>query len=64
MKVFNELNLYVLGDFDENEIILAQVIQSLYESLAHITRDHLNKKTILDNFDQMIIIIDEICDEG
>lgn len=64
MKVFNELNLYVLGDFDENEIILAQVIQSLYESLAYITRDHLNKKTILDNFDQMIIIIDEICDEG
>lgn len=58
------MNVYVIGDYDENEIVLASVSQAIYEALAHITRDNLNKKTILDCFDQLIIMIDEICDEG
>lgn len=62
MKVFNEVHLFVLGDFEENEIILSQVISGLYESLNHITKDHINKKTLLENFDQVIVIIDEMCD--
>ncbi|CAD8064333.1 unnamed protein product [Paramecium primaurelia] len=64
MKAFNEVHLFVLGDFEENEIILSQVINGIYESLNHITKDHINKKTLLENFDQVIIIIDEICDQG
>ena len=42
MKAFNEVNLYVIGDFDENEIILAQVSNAIYESLNYITRYYIN----------------------
>jgi hypothetical protein len=38
MKAFNEVNLYVVGDFDENEIILAQVSTAIYESLNILTK--------------------------
>ena len=36
----------------------------LYESMSHILKKNVEKKSILDNLDIVILALDEICDGG
>lgn len=36
----------------------------LFESLSHILKKNVEKKTLLENFDMVILALDEICDGG
>lgn len=63
-KVFNDVILYAIGYQDENEILLSQVLQTLIEAFNYLTKDQICKKSLLENFESLIICIDEIIDEG
>jgi len=55
---------YVVGSSVENELILASVLNCLYDSVSLILRKHVEKKILLDNMDGVFQVVDEICSDG
>jgi len=55
---------YVCGDTEENELILVNVLDALFESLNGILRSHLEKRMLLDNLDLVLLTVDELVDGG
>jgi hypothetical protein len=56
--------MFVVGDFEENELLLSSVLDCIFESLNHFTKKNICKNILFENFEQLILIIDEIIDEG
>ncbi|KAI6196638.1 Coatomer subunit zeta [Aphelenchoides besseyi] len=59
-----DLFFYVIGNHQENELILVSVLNALYDSFSTVLRRNVEKKALLDNMDVAMLIVDEICDDG
>ncbi|OQV23188.1 Coatomer subunit zeta-1 [Hypsibius exemplaris] len=59
-----ELFFYVAGSSQENEIILTQVLNCLYESVQTFLGKAFEKRNFLDNLDSAFLVVDEIVDGG
>lgn len=46
------------------QLILANVLNGLYESVSQILRRNVEKRALLENLDAVILAMDEICDGG
>ena len=56
--------MYVVGAQTENELVLVNVLSALHEALTTLLRAPPDKRTLLDNFDTLLITIDEMLDVG
>ncbi|PSC76108.1 Coatomer subunit zeta-2 [Micractinium conductrix] len=63
-KFLGDLMFYVTGDQDENEVVLYSVLQGFYESINLLLRNAVEKKTVLENLDLVLLAMDEIVDGG
>merc|ERR1712124_45151 len=63
-KFVSDVYYYVVASVDENEIVMAQVLQALCESTNILLRNSVDKKTVLENLDLVLIAMDEIIDGG
>eukprot|EP00197_Chlamydomonas_leiostraca_P007747 CAMPEP_0202884658 /NCGR_PEP_ID=MMETSP1391-20130828/41256_1 /ASSEMBLY_ACC=CAM_ASM_000867 /TAXON_ID=1034604 /ORGANISM="Chlamydomonas leiostraca, Strain SAG 11-49" /LENGTH=173 /DNA_ID=CAMNT_0049567879 /DNA_START=121 /DNA_END=642 /DNA_ORIENTATION=- len=63
-KYLGDLMFYVTGSQDENELILYTVLQAFYESVSVLLRQQVEKKTVLENLDLVLLAMDEIVDGG
>ncbi|EGR28778.1 hypothetical protein IMG5_169140, partial [Ichthyophthirius multifiliis] len=63
-KTLNDVYLYALAEFEENEVLLSQVLQCILECLNTFSKKQVNKELILENFESLILIIDEIINQG
>jgi len=59
-----DLFFYVVGGAEENELILSNVLNCLFDSISTVLRKNVEKKALLDNIDVAFLILDEICDNG
>jgi len=59
-----DLYFYVIGSQFENELILSAVLHTLYESVAAVLHKNVDKRSLFDNMDSILLIIDEIVDGG
>ncbi|CAL2032978.1 hypothetical protein CAEBREN_06250 [Caenorhabditis brenneri] len=59
-----DLYFYVLGSTRENELFLDATLTCLYDAVSVVLRKNVEKKALIDAMDTMMLIIDEICDEG
>eukprot|EP00912_Choanoflagellata_sp_UC4_P000285 UC4_evm4s179 len=59
-----DLFFYIFGSTDENELILSTVLSAYYDSISMILRDVVEKATLLDNLDALLLIADELIDGG
>ncbi|XP_054712231.1 coatomer subunit zeta-1-like isoform X2 [Uloborus diversus] len=59
-----DLFFYVMGSCHENELILVSVLNCLYDAVNQILRKNVEKRTLLENLDVILLAIDEICDGG
>ena len=59
-----DLFFYVIGSANENELILVSVLNCLYESVSSVLRKNVEKKALFDNLDIILLIMDELCDDG
>lgn len=59
-----DLFFYVIGSGQENELILASVLNAFYESINQMLRKNVEKRSLLDNLDGVFLALDEICDGG
>ncbi|KAH6773563.1 SNARE-like superfamily protein, partial [Perilla frutescens var. hirtella] len=63
-KFVQDLHFYVTGGEDENEVILASVLQGFFDAVGILLRDNVDKREALENLDLILLCIDEIVDGG
>ncbi|KAI4371797.1 hypothetical protein MLD38_010105 [Melastoma candidum] len=63
-KFVQDLQFFVSGGENENELILAQVLQGFFDAVGLLLRGHVDKKEALENLDLILMCIDEIVDGG
>uniref|UniRef100_A0A452IJK5 Coatomer subunit zeta n=1 Tax=Gopherus agassizii TaxID=38772 RepID=A0A452IJK5_9SAUR len=59
-----DLFFYVVGSSQENELMLMAVLTCLFDSLNHMLRKNVEKRSLLDNLDGAFLVVDEIVDGG
>lgn len=63
-KFVGDLHFYVTGGVDENEIILASVLTGFFEAVSLLLRGVMEKRTVLENLDLVLLTLDELVDGG
>ncbi|KAF8388795.1 hypothetical protein HHK36_025475 [Tetracentron sinense] len=63
-KFSQDLHFFVTGGDDENELILATVLQGFFDAVALLLRSNVDKREALENLDLVLLCLDEIVDGG
>ncbi|XP_058099086.1 coatomer subunit zeta-2-like isoform X2 [Magnolia sinica] len=63
-KFIQDLHFFVTGGDDENELILATVLQGFFDAVGHLLRSNVDKRSALENLDLILLCLDEIVDGG
>jgi hypothetical protein len=63
-KNVGDVCFYVLGDMNENELLLDSVLSAFYEAVAVLLRNQIDRRTMLENIDYMYLALDELVDKG
>ncbi|KAB5563852.1 hypothetical protein DKX38_003906 [Salix brachista] len=63
-KFVQDLHFYVTGGEDENELILAAVLQGFFDSISLLLRSNVDKREALENLDLIFLCLDEIVERG
>ncbi|GCB67292.1 hypothetical protein scyTo_0012125 [Scyliorhinus torazame] len=59
-----DLYFYIVGNPQENELMLMTVLNCLFDSLSQMLRKNVEKKSLMENMDGVLLIMDEIVDGG
>lgn len=62
-KINKEVAIFIGADENDNECIIANVLEIFEECLENITKSN-SKKSIMENYQRIALIIDEMIDEG
>ncbi|KAJ9190347.1 hypothetical protein P3X46_001563 [Hevea brasiliensis] len=63
-KFVQDLHFFVTGGDDENELILASVLQGFFDSVSLLLRSTVDKREALENLDLIFLCLDEIVEKG
>ncbi|KAK9267214.1 hypothetical protein L1049_009634 [Liquidambar formosana] len=63
-KFVQDLHFFVTGGEEENELILATVLQGFFDAVGLLLRGNVDKKEALENLDLILLCLDEIVDGG
>ncbi|BAT98375.1 hypothetical protein VIGAN_09202500 [Vigna angularis var. angularis] len=63
-KFVQDLHFFVTGGDDENELILASVLQGFFDAVTLLLRSNVDKREALENLDLILLCLDEIVDGG
>eukprot|EP00112_Aurelia_sp_Birch-Aquarium-sp1_P000511 Seg1048.16 transcript_id=Seg1048.16/GoldUCD/mRNA.D3Y31 product="Coatomer subunit zeta-1" protein_id=Seg1048.16/GoldUCD/D3Y31 len=59
-----DLYFYVMGSSYENELILASVLNALYDSISQMLKKNVEKRFLMDHLDAVLLALDELVDGG
>lgn len=62
-KQADDMFMFVVGGADENELIMAEVLQALDEALNITMRGQVFEEAVLENLESMLLVIDELVDQ-
>ena len=63
-KFVGDCMFFAAGGADENELVLAAVLQALTESISMLVRSGVERRSLLENLDLVLLALDEIVDGG
>ncbi|KAG0678647.1 Golgi-to-ER vesicle coat component [Pichia californica] len=63
-KEYSDSVIYVIGGLNENEVLLYNVLQGLTGAFEIILNSQLDKRSMLESYDMLVIAIDETVDDG
>ncbi|ODQ82710.1 hypothetical protein BABINDRAFT_159235 [Babjeviella inositovora NRRL Y-12698] len=63
-KEFADVVIYLVGDLNENEVLLMSCFSGLVEAFNILLKNALDKKSITENYDMVVLAIDETIDDG
>lgn len=61
-KPYDDINIFVVGGSDENELILAEVLTTLDEALNVLLRGQIYESAILESLMSLLLVVDELVD--
>ncbi|GAA5862637.1 hypothetical protein JCM8547_003496 [Rhodosporidiobolus lusitaniae] len=59
-----DLTFYVVGPASENELMLHTALLAFYDAVALLLRHQVEKRSILENLDLVVLALDECIDDG
>jgi len=59
-----DLFFYVIGSAHENELVLMSVLDCVYNSISQILRKNVDRRSLLDNLEIVMLALDEMVDNG
>eukprot|EP01119_Soliformovum_irregulare_P007453 TRINITY_DN19880_c0_g1_i1.p1 TRINITY_DN19880_c0_g1~~TRINITY_DN19880_c0_g1_i1.p1 ORF type:complete len:170 (+),score=30.02 TRINITY_DN19880_c0_g1_i1:31-540(+) len=59
-----DVYFYVLGSSEENELLLMGVVNGIMETVTRLLQNQIDKRTMLENLDYVMLTVDEVCDRG
>ncbi|KAF8309077.1 coatomer protein [Clavulina sp. PMI_390] len=59
-----DLIFYLIGPATENEIMLHAALQGFYDAVSLLLRNQVEKRSILENLDMVLLCLDETIDDG
>ncbi|KAM7480578.1 hypothetical protein LguiA_028791 [Lonicera macranthoides] len=63
-RFVQDLHFFVTGGDDENELILATVLQGFFDAVTLLLRNNVDQREALENLDLILLCLDEIVDGG
>lgn len=63
-KEYADTIVYVIGGLNESEILLYNVLQGLTGAFEIILSSQLDKRSMLESYDMLVLAIDETVDDG
>ncbi|KAL6201260.1 hypothetical protein ACLB2K_024975 [Fragaria x ananassa] len=63
-RFMQDLHFFVTGGDDENELILATILQGFFDAVALLLRNNVDKREALENLDLILLCFNEIVDGG
>ncbi|KAJ1812440.1 Golgi-to-ER vesicle coat component [Coemansia sp. RSA 2599] len=59
-----DVYIYLVGDPEENELLLLAALQGFYDAVCQLVKYDLSKRKVLDNLDMVVLALDETIDDG
>merc|ERR1711937_224598 len=59
-----DLFFYIIGSSNENELILSSMLTTFYDSVSQILSKNVEKRCLLQNLHQILLLVDEMVDDG
>lgn len=63
-KNSTDVIFYIIGNPEENELMLSLALNSFYDALTMLLRNQIEKRAVLENFDLVMLCLDETLDDG
>ena len=63
-RVYTDMTVYILGSRDDNELILSSVLDTVHECFDKLFKHNIERKSMIDNMTAVILVIDELIDQG
>jgi len=63
-KASGDLTFFVVGAKEENELLLLNVLNVFRETMDMLLRNQVEKRTMLENLDYVLLTMDELVDGG
>ena len=63
-RCYTDMSIYILGDKDDNELILAMVLDTIHECFDKVFKHSIERKALINNMTAVILVIDELIDQG
>lgn len=59
-----DVTFYVVGPEYENEIMLQNVLVAFHDAVSLLLRHSIEKRSVLENLDLVVLALDETVDDG
>lgn len=59
-----DLIFYIIGPATENELMLAAALNTFSDALSMLLRNQVEKRSVLENLDMVLLCLDETIDDG
>ena len=61
-RCYVDMTIYILGDKDDNELVLALVLDTIHECFDKVFKNSIERKSLINNMTTVILVIDELID--
>ena len=61
-RCYTDMTIYLIGDKDDNELVLAMVLDTINQCFDKIFKHSIERKSLINNMTAVILVIDELID--
>jgi hypothetical protein len=63
-RCYADMTIYLLGEKEDNELVLAGVLDTVHDCFDRVFRHSIERKSLINNMTAVILVIDELIDQG